>query len=55
MMTIAQCKAARHKMQHDPRYKPKRGSRGIKRGLALQRKIMLAGGGMRSIGYHKKK
>lgn len=54
-MSAAQCKAARRRMKNDGRYKPKKGSRSKLRAAALQRKILNAGGGMRSIGHSGKK
>lgn len=53
-MSASQCKAARRRLRNDPRYKPKRGNRGLRKNLAKQRKVTLAGGGARSIGYKKK-
>jgi hypothetical protein len=54
-MSAAQCKAARRKMRHDPRYKPKRGSRSLARANAIKRKVANAGGGARSVGFQKRK
>lgn len=54
-MSAGQCKAARRKLKHDPRYQPKKGLRGgIKRARARNRKRIAAGGQAGSIGFSKK-
>jgi len=59
-VTIAQCKAFRRDCETgemSKRFKPAKGNRKSKstrRALALQRKIRLAGGGTRSVGYGSK-
>ena len=54
-MSAAQCKAARRRLKNDTRYKPARGSRGLAKAMARNRKRAAAGQGLGSVGYSKRK